>query len=156
MIEKELLQKLIKVEQRVEALVKPEVGRWQDWTPAIYQNGNVASTVDFARYIVKEDLVTLVAVVTATAAGSATNNIYVLGPAALTPQINNNHPIGAAQYADGSVWYSCHVVYSTTVSGQPAFGFRVNTVTDGNVIGVNPNIAVASGDIISFTAAYER
>lgn len=134
---------------------------WRDISADIqlYQNGNITSTVTYAYAITLAKTTFIDVLLTATAAGTATNNIYILLPAVYTPNsgISVNKPIGVGEYLDnGSALYSGKAVYVATVSSMPAIALKIDTVTDGNVIGVNPNIAVASNDVMSLNLVFER
>lgn len=155
----ELMRRLVKLEQDVAGLLKPEVGRWVDISASVslYQNAAVAATVNYAKVFVGKNRATVIARLTATAAGSAGSNIYIILPDYLTPAsgIASGQPLGAGQYLDGSVHYNGNVFYVADIGGLPALALRVATVTDGNVIGTNPNIAIASSDVFSVDATFE-
>ena len=153
----ELVRRVNDLQRQVENLIKPELGRWVTIAPSLYQAADVAKTVNYARAFVENRKATVILKLTATAAGTITNNIYALLPAIYTPASGATAtlPLGEGTYVDGAVHYTCGVFYLAIVGGLPAFGLRVATITDGNVIGVNPNIAVASGDVLSFDVTFE-
>lgn len=132
-------------------------GAWADFTPSLYQSAAVAATVNYARLFLDNSKVTIICRLTATAAGTVTNNIYIIIPTTYTPAsgTTSSLPLGEGTYVDGSVYYTCGVFYLAAVGGGIAFGLRVSSVTDGNVIGVNPNIAIASNDIIAMDITFE-
>ncbi len=153
----ELVKRVNELQRQVDNLIKPELGRWVTIVPSLYQAAAVAATVNYARAFVENKKATVILKLTATAAGTIANNIYALLPAIYTPLsgATSTLPLGEGIYSDGGVVYTCGVFYLATVGGLPAFGLRVSTITDGNVIGVNPNIAVASGDVLSLDVTFE-
>mgnify|MGYP001614137797 CR=1 FL=1 len=153
----ELVKRVNDLQRQVENLIKPELGRWVTIVPSLYQAAAVAATVNYARAFVENKKATIILKMTATAAGTVANNIYALLPAIYTPASGTTAtvPLGEGTYLDGAVHYTCGVFYLAAIGGLPAFGLRVSTITDGNVIGANPSIAVASGDVFSFDVTFE-
>ncbi len=154
----ELVKRLNDLQRQVDNLIKPELGRWVTIVPSLYQAAAVAATVNYARAFVENKKATVMVRLTATAAGTIANNIYILLPATLIPAsgITTTQPLGTAFYLDsGTAHYQGIAAYIADVGGLPAIAIFNATVTDGNVIGVNPSIAVASGDVFSFDVTFE-
>ena len=129
---------------------------WHTFTPVLYQNGNITATITRARYYLDDNHATVSVLIQATAAGAAGNNIYMLLPSFLKPAsaVASTMPLGVAEYYDtGTAVYHGNAVYVANVGGLPAIACL--HTTDGNVVGANPNIAVANGDFISFCMVYE-
>lgn len=152
----ELVRRVNFLEQQIENLVKPEVGRWIDWTPTLTQSAAITLTINYARYITIANVVIMIANFDATSAGVAANALVVAGiPSAIQPtNIDNVAAIGS-----GIVFNSVgNISYAPTVIAVGANDFRFisDAVTPSNYVGANPSWAVASGDQISFMATYER
>jgi hypothetical protein len=155
MMNDELFRRLTQLERRLQELErsKPEVGRWVDWTPTVTQSGSVTFTITFCRYIVQDNVVNIRGRLAITSAGTGNNNIVIgAGPAAIAPANAQNimggirvTDTGTADYVGALLWNS-----STQLVGQ------VHSTGATTFIGVNPNFALASGDIIGFFAVYER
>ncbi len=154
----ELVKRLNELQRQVDNLIKPELGRWVTIVPSLYQAAAVAATVNYARAFVENRKATVMVRLTATAAGTAGNNIYILLPATLIPAsgILTTQPLGTAFYLDtGAAHYQGIAAYIADVGGLPAIAMFNDTTTDGNVIGVNPAVTVASGDVFSLDVTFE-
>lgn len=156
----ELIKRINDLQRQVDSLIKPEVGRWVDISASVslYQAAAVAATVNYAKALVENKKATVLVRLTATAAGTIANNIYILLPSYLTPVsgISTTQPLGTAIYNDtGSAHYQGIAVYIALITSLPAIAMYNASTTDGNVIGTNPSIAVASGDIFSFDVTFE-
>ncbi len=121
---------------------------WTTWTPTVTQSGTVTHTVNTARYRELGKLVIAYCKLTMTGAGTGANGIIVGGlPTAIA---GSPASIGSGIVVNiGTLSYSCTVRLQTTTS--------VNFIgyAQGDIIGVTPNFALASGDIISFMIMYE-
>lgn len=129
---------------------------WKTFSPSLYQNGDRSSSIARARYYLDDKHAIVSLLLSATAAGSAGNNVYVLLPTFLTPASGQTSalPIGVFTLFDtGSAVYHGNAVYVATASGLPAVGCQY--ATDGNVVGANPNMALASGDTVGMHLSYE-
>ncbi len=154
----ELVKRLNDLQRQVDNLIKPELGRWVTIVPSLYQAAAVAATVNYARAFVENKKATVMVRLTATAAGTVGNNIYILLPATLIPAsgISTTQPLGTAFYLDtGTAHYQGIAAYIATVTSLPAIAMFNATTTDGNVIGVNPAVTVASGDVFSLDVTFE-
>lgn len=153
MSELDLIKQITNLQRQVDGLIKPEVGRWMDWTPTVTQLGAVAVTVAFARYKAKDDLVTLEAVLAVTGTGTIANAIVISGlPLAIRPinAASNLHTIGTMNIVDTTA--GLHFVGALVyVAADEMRGIRDNT---GVFIG--QAFALANGDFIGFNAFYER
>lgn len=151
----ELVKRINNLQRQVDGLIKPEVGRWVDWTPTVTQLGAVTVTVVRARYTVNNDTVHMYVELSATGAGTGANAITIGGiPSTILPQIvtgGDIAPLGTATVVDqGTQTYYGFLVASTTTAWHIA-----DSNTRG-LIGVNPNFALANTDSILFKATYER
>jgi hypothetical protein len=133
-------------------------GVWQDYTPSWTQSATISKTVNWARYVQLGKWVQGSVKMTATSAGTATNEIRVGLPVAAS---SNNSILGNAQTIAASdsqfstfwVFYSSSTVcnFSPTDAGIGGSAVRfwgVSTTADA----VN---TVASGDIIYMQFCYE-
>lgn len=126
---------------------------WQTWTPTVTQSGAVTVTVTYAKYIALAQTVILRAYLSVTGAGTAGNAIVIGGlPSPLAPAHTGTiSVIGTGQIQDtGTAQY----VGSLVAVG--AADLRIMTDGNSTYAGVTPSFALASGDIISFMASYER
>ncbi len=152
MSEIDLIRENNRLREIVENLVQPEVGRWVDWAPTVDQNGAVAATVEFARYIALDKTVHITARLAITGAGVANNAIEIqgipfsqrVGAVGGTVQVLN---FGTATY-----------VGQVAMIGAALIHFRRDGTlgVSGDVIGINPNFALANNDFIIFSYFYER
>lgn len=155
MITGDVIRRLTRLERLIDGLIKPEVGRWGDWTPTVTQSGAVTVTVSRARYMADGNTVHIYVELSVTGTGTAGNAITIGGiPAAVQPVIVNGSdvsPLGTASVIDqGTQAYYGFLVASTAASWH---------IMDSNTrgqIGVNPSFALANTDIIAFRATYER
>lgn len=131
------------------------IGTWTSYTPVLDQNGTRTTTVNYAAYCKINDLCIVVVDLNITQAGSAANNITVTMPVNInTPGFNpSTASFGSGLFYDASATD----VILLTVVGQAdnKFSFSTDATTaDTGRLGANPSLAVANGDVISFTAAY--
>lgn len=155
MSELELIKQISRLQRQVNGLVKPEVGRWADWTPTVTQGVAVTRTIEYARYYTSGPLVVLQAKLNVTSGGTSGSAIVIAGvPAAIAP-INVSGTaisvIGTIDIQDTSV--------AQYIGALVAFGandLRGTAHLNTGYIGQNPTFALANTDVISFMAAYER
>ncbi len=146
MSELDLVRRLNDLQRQVNGLIKPEVGRWVDWTPTITQLGAVTVTIVEAKYHQLEDLVHIYCELNVTGTGTAANAIVLAGwPSTIDPTPTpTGWPVGVATIIDSSV---------ATYSGIP---FMVGSTTirffhtnnNGTQIGSTPSFGLVSGDFI--------
>lgn len=148
-----LIRQINALEQRLDELVLPEVGRWIDWTPTVTQGVAVTRTISYARYIVMSDAVHMVVRLAITSAGTAANAIVIAGiPTTIAPaNIAGLGTIGSFIMLDSGV-----ARYVGIVLPVGANDFRFWTDPNVNYVGITPGITLASGDDISFQATFER
>lgn len=150
----ELVKQIAKLQRQVDGLIKPEVGRWVDWTPIVTQGGSTPTLdIRYAKYWLKDSTVHLRVDIGVTSAGTANQEIKVGGiPTAVQPAYTSNVAvIGPAMIIDVSV-----AQYTGVVVAFSANQLRFWHEGAGGAIGVEPNFALASGDTISFLATYEQ
>lgn len=127
---------------------------WTTYTITLAQGTatDIAKTATYVKYLRTGKTVTVQAQVSATDAGDDTNAITLGLPfTAATSGI----VVGSGYYNDGGTQYQAIAyLYSTTKVALLSTHGTASTNTD-DPIGVNPNIAVASGDIISVQFTYE-
>lgn len=128
----------------------------KSYTPTLAQGAstNISKTVNRSRYFKNGGWVNGSVKVSATAAGTSGSAITITLPVA-TGASNVGLVAGSGFYNDGGTQYQA-VVYiaSTTTIGLLSTHGTASTSTD-DPIGVNPNIAVASGDIFNVSFSYE-
>ena len=134
------------VEAVVSRLVAPH-----DWTPTVDQGGAVAATVNYARYWTVGKAVTATCRLAVTAAGTGTTTVVVGGLPLPIKYANENLTLGDGDVANAGT------AYYAGLSVVPASGSSVKFMRYGaaNFVGIDPDFALANGDIIGFTIAYE-
>lgn len=124
---------------------------WTSWTPQIDQGvtTNIAKTVVTAKYVKVGRLVIANAVLTVSGTGTAGSSVIIKSasfPAAVSSQV-----FGSGSIYDSSVTTTYNA--SAQMNGSD-FQF-VPDVTTNQAWGANPNVAIASGDVIRFLIIYE-
>jgi hypothetical protein len=119
------------------------------YTPVVTQNGTITATISYAKYQQVGKLVTVQVRANLTSAGTAGHRLTLTLPIAATTA-NTNQCYGSFTFLDSGVAY---YTGSVTLNSTTTTAFTVNNTND--FLGVNPSIAVASGDAISFTMIYE-
>jgi len=145
----ELIQQVTRLQQQVDSLVKPEVGRWISWTPVVTQGVVVTKTINYAKYIVKDGIVVLSCDLSMTSAGTAGNAIIISG-IPIAPAHTGNFAVGSGNISVAGTNY----VVGAWAAGANNFRFQGWTTT--NYMGINPAITLANGSLLSFTATYEQ
>ena len=132
------------------------LGGWSTWTPQLYQNGNLTSTTPHARYTRIGDTAIVQAKVSATAAGTAGNQIEIRNLPYSAEAAGDYTVIGNAIYWDGTLRWQLNVETLPTATSI-AFGYDSAPfgAYGGGRFGASPSKAVASGNFISFTTTYE-
>lgn len=123
---------------------------WSSWTPTVTQSGAVTKTVNLAKYISAGKLVIARAKLTMTGSGTGFNPITISLP---VTSATTGEDVGSGALYDLSttttypgLW---QIVTSTTISM-----YRTDVSFTG-FAGQDPNIALASGDILRFDILYE-
>jgi hypothetical protein len=124
------------------------------WTPQIDQGAstNIAKTTTTAMYVRIGNVVLCWTTLALTAAGSAGSSVTVTLPVAPTGYTANDC-IGSGHILDASAGANSAVV-SVWFSSGSAVVFQIDSSAAAGRWGVNPNIALASGDSIRFQAMY--
>jgi hypothetical protein len=132
------------------------LGGWSTWTPQLYQNGNLTSTIPHARYTRIGDTAIVQARVNATQAGTAGNQIEIRNLPYSAEAAGDYVVIGNAVYWDGTLRWLLHVETLPTATSI-AFGYDSAPFAayGGGRFGQSPSKAVASGHFISFATTYE-
>lgn len=148
----DLIRQVNRLQQQVDGLVKPEVGRWVDWTPTVTQGVSVTVTVIYSAYFVLNRLVIVNARLNITSNGTVGSPIQIGGqPTIITPTaIAAENVIGIGMVLDnGTARYSGPLI--AAVGGwimQPH-----NTAGSG--IGNVPSFGLTTTDVVSFAATYQ-
>lgn len=130
------------------------IGTWTTYTPVLDQNGTRTVTVNYAAYCKINDLCIVTVDLEITQAGSAGNTITVSLPVNMSGTVNTTS-IGTGLFYDLSATDVILLTAISTGGSGSLVGFMTETGTSlVNFFGSNPSLAVASGDIISFTVAY--
>lgn len=120
---------------------------WVDYTPTLTQGVTVTKTIQSAKYCQIQKLLIVNVALNVTSAGTSNVGIYVGLP--INPLSTDN------SYGAGFVYdASSNALYHSTVNGQSSSTIQFLYQT-GSPVGQNPTFALASGDIIRFTIAYE-
>lgn len=132
-------------------IIKPEGGIWADWTPQVNQgaNLNIAKTIAAARYTIVGKTMHVIARMTMSAAGVANNGIQIANlPRTIYAYGASIFGVGGCFIRDtGTADYKGTCIINPT---DQVVSFRRGDTTGASEIGVDPNFALASGDIISF------
>jgi hypothetical protein len=122
------------------------------WTPTVTQSGSVAVTVNFATYKIRGRTCHVEVKLTVTGSGAGANAIVIGGqPAAIRPTHTDAlFPIGLAAVNDSGA-----ANYQGFVDAAAAAGWRLRDCTTINVMGVDPNFALAAGDVVYLIATYD-
>ncbi len=148
----ELVKEIASLQKQVDGLIKPEVGRWVDWTPVITQNVNVTFTNNYARYKAKDNGVIVTASMTITGAGTAANSIFISGIPSTVQSLRTgiNAVIGHGLVFDSGVG-----IYTIEMVANAAASWAMFVTGAGSFVGVIPNFGLAVNDFITFVATYE-
>lgn len=151
----ELVKQVNSLQKQIDALVKPETGRWLDWTPTLTQGAAITITITYARYIVTEKTVTTMGLLAATSAGTAANVMQIGNiPTIITPKNTGIYAaIGVFLYFDTG---SATPHYNAILTAQSSTTFRALGDASTSWFGQSPAITIANGDQIGFLATYER
>ena len=120
---------------------------WTSYTPTLAQgvSTNIAKTVNAARYLKIGNTLFVNIYVSATGTGTANSAITLSIPSGFT-MTSQVYLIGQGQFVDASVsGYPVQPLYvnSTTVGMR-----RTDTANVTQSVGSDPNVAVASGDVV--------
>lgn len=153
----ELIQQVTRLQQRFDSLIKPETGRWMDWTPTITQVGALTLTINSARYKTNDNLVNIMAELTVASGTGTGGNAIVIGgiPTAIQP----TGLLGSSTSTIGTCFMfdtSAPAAYYGFLVVQSASDWRLRDSNTRGAMGVNPNVALAVGDQITFRGSYER
>lgn len=143
---------LYQLQQEIERLkTQIETGRWVDWTPTITQSGNVTYTLTggFARYILDANgTITARARLSITGSGTTGNAITIGGlPYDIADVTGDIGSIRIVNTGTASYVGSANIATATSFIGYSS--------GNASAIGVTPNFALASGDVITFSISYE-
>lgn len=123
------------------------IGTFSTYTPVLAQAGTRSATVNYAKYCLINKLCILNVDLTCTTTGSAGNKITVSMPFAAETSAN-----GSGVFYDDSL---TDVRLLTVGIDGSEFEFYVEESTTFGGLGVNPSLALAANDIISFSIMYE-
>jgi hypothetical protein len=124
-------------------------GAWVSYTPTLTQSGAVTKTVTYAKFTQINKLCICNVRLEVTGAGTANNAITITLP--LTCSSSANVRIGTALFYDGSTTIS----YNGAVQLLSTTTAAILPDVTNNFAGITPNVALASGDNISFCLSYE-
>lgn len=141
----DLIRQVNRIQIQTDGLVKPETGRWLDWTPTVEQDGNVTVTVNVARYTVKDGLVKLEGEVTMTGSGGSSATITIGNLPVSIKNTGLRIPHGTFIIENTGTAFS-----NGNLNGNSSTEFRLFFLA-----GVSPGFTLASGDRIGFQASYE-
>lgn len=132
------------------------LGGWSTWTPQLYQNGNLTSTINHARYTRIGDTAIVQGKVSATQAGTAGQQIEIRNLPYALEAAGDYTVTGNGVYWDGSLRWLLHTESLPTATAT-AFGYDSAPFAayGGGRFGSSPSKAVASGHFVSFALTYE-
>jgi hypothetical protein len=120
---------------------------WESYTPTLTQGVTVTKTIQSAKYCQIQKLVIVNVALNVTSAGTSNVGIIVGLPKNV---LSTDGSYGAGFVYDASG----NALYHSTVNGQSSSTVQFLYQT-GSPVGQSPTFALASGDIIRFTIAYE-
>lgn len=147
----ELVRRISQLERRLDGLVLPERPAWANWTPTVDQGGAVAVTVTLARYMVLGDLAVVQARLDVTGAGNAGNAVIIQGQPSAIQAANNSIVIGHCSIYDAGTGF-----YLAIIDAIGPTDWRMFRDGETAYVGIAPNFALASSDVIFLHAVYER
>lgn len=127
------------------------IGAWTSYTPTVTQNGTRTATINYAKYCVFNKFCVVNVDIEITNAGTAGNILTVSAPINLNTTVTRS--LGAALFYDLSA--TDVILLNVVRDTASTFRFVSDASTSLTGFGSSPSLAVASGDIISFSAAYE-
>jgi hypothetical protein len=130
------------------------IGTWTTYTPVLNQDGTRTATVTYAAYSQINDLCIVTVDLECTQAGSAGNSITVSLPVTISTPGHNPDAlsIGTGLFFDLS---ATDVIVLTAIRAtNTTVGFVTDASTSTSGLGTTPSLALASGDVISFTLSY--
>jgi hypothetical protein len=132
-------------------------GIWNAWVPQIDQGAttNIAKTTGYAKHLRFSHLVMGRFHLTVTAAGTAGAPVTVTLPAARAG--GTDQVIGSGYIYDASVddAYPCVLVFNAQTDEVCFLRTDAPTGSTGDRWGEDPNVALASGDVLSGSFIYE-
>lgn len=149
----DLIRQVNKLQTTVDGLIKPEIGRWLDWSPTVDQGGAVAATITEAQYKANRDDVRIYCQLAITGAGVAANAIIIAGwPTAINPSPGpSSWPVGVGVIVDSGT-----EAYEGVVGINSSNQLSLFSPTTNNFVGANPSFALANGDSIYFNLHWKR
>jgi hypothetical protein len=129
-----------------------ELAQWSNFTPQVYQNGNVTSAIIYSRYIKVGNLVTVQVTVQVTGAGSSGQKILIQN---LPFSIANHSTTGVYIIGNGAVLDSGTAIYAVAVCAHDATTISFFDSGAGDFLGISPAWALANNDTISFAITYK-
>lgn len=126
------------------------LGAWTAYTPTLVQSVTVTKTVTSARWSRVGRRIDVTVSLAVTGAGTANNTLLVGLPVAA---VATGPAIGVGWIYDASAT-TRYVVAATVDTSTSQVGF-INDASANAIWGIAPNLGIASGDIITFTATYE-
>lgn len=125
-------------------------GAWTSYTPTLAQGGtgNISKTVTYAKYIRVGKFVVCQWRLSATGTGTAGASITASLP---FQAAQSSLTIGSGAYSDGGTVYSGVAQLDSTTT----CGLARTDLTWTTLIGAEPSIAVASGDVFDGFVVYE-
>jgi hypothetical protein len=135
--------------------IAPFFATFTSWTPQIDQGAttNIAKTVNYARYLKIGRFVLASAHMSITGTGTTNNAVIVTLPSGANIASTAIIALGSGRVVDQSV--ADYQVIAIRQSATSIVFVNAAGNTAGGVVGINPNFALASPDVITFTIMYE-
>lgn len=146
----EIVRRIAVLERQVEDMnTRNQSPAWTDWTPTVTQSGSVAVTVTEAKYCIIGAVCHIYALLTVTGTGTSGFTIVVQNlPFSILPyETAGLLSLGTAMIADAGSG-----VHSALAVGYFSTSFIFWDVNSGTWVG--SSFALASGDLIQFSATY--
>jgi hypothetical protein len=127
-------------------------GQWTVHTPTITQSVAVSNTVTYSRWMRIGRLVIWSCAVAITSAGTGNNIITFTLPVTAAHAPGALLVVGSGHINDASV---AQYNVNAALNSSTLLGFLRSDNTYSNWFGIDPNMALASGDVMDFTVMYE-
>lgn len=126
------------------------IGTWTSYTPTVFQPTAVTATVNYAKYVQINKMVVLNVDISVTGTGTGSTEILIDTPVTAVSGSGR----GAGFFYDSSATdvRLIHVNLDSTTRIRMVVEAGTST-TDG--LGLNPNLTLGNGDVISFSIVFQ-
>jgi hypothetical protein len=126
------------------------IGVWTSYTPTVFQPTAVTATVNYAEYVQINKMVVVNVDITVTGTGTANTQILVDTPV----NANFGSGRGGGFFFDSSA-NDVRLIQVNLLSTTRIRMFVEAGTSTSDSLGLNPNLTLGNGDVISFTMTFE-